>query len=291
MTSVKKTVWAFLILFGAAAAASAREIWVVQFRTQFPDAPQCQTILRWYSRLMLSNTTDLPLTVSLLGMSNGPALPNAGSLTVPPRQTTSVLGTLQVAPPHWAPDLPETSTAIWVLRLDVPTGVSVSDRGEVALNEVTNASLSPPCTIRGQTTAGLAFHVVDQLVPAGVSQYHLGVDIGNAWNAPGYDARINVGVFNASALDANALVEIRCSAEVGPQSGPDPLIRRLTIPVPPNAIVQQTVLASTKAAPCPIGQVSPYHVVVTSDQPGFSYAAAISNEALPKFTVFSPATD
>jgi hypothetical protein len=55
--------------FWRVAAASAREVRVVQFRMQFSHAPQCQTILRWYSRLMLSNTTDLPLTVPLLGMS------------------------------------------------------------------------------------------------------------------------------------------------------------------------------------------------------------------------------
>jgi len=291
---MKRLVWAFAMLLGTATVTSAREVWVVQFRTQFPDVspPPCQSILRWYSRLLLSNSTDLPLSVSILGVSNGPLRSDASGLTVPPHQTVSVLGTLQIAPPHWAPDFPETATVVWATKLDVPTGVYVSDRGEIFLNEMTGSNPGPPCNLRGQGIAALPFRVVDQLTPAGVSQYHLGTDIGDAANAPFYDARVNVGIFNASQQQATALVEVRCSQSSSVLGGPDPLVTRTTVVVPPNSIIQQTVLNSTRLTPCPApGSVNPYHVIVTSDQPGFSYAAALSNEVLLKFPGFSPATN
>ncbi len=291
---MKRLVWATVMVLGMATVTHAREVWVVQFRTQFPDVtPPCQSFLRWYSRLMLSNSTDLPLTVSLLGVSNGSVRPDAGGLMVPPRQTMSVLGTMQAAPPHWAPDLPETASVIWVTKLDVPTGVYVADRGEVFLNESTGSNSTPPCNLRSQAIAGLPFRVVEQLTPPGVSEYHLGTDIGDAAQAPHYDARINVGIFNASQQQATVLVDIRCSSEAGGlENGADPLITRATISVPPNSVVQSTVLSSTRLASCPAaGPVSPYHVIVTSDQAGFSYAAALSNEALPKFPAFSPVTN
>jgi hypothetical protein len=100
-----------------------------------------------------------------------------------------------------------------------------------------------------------------------------------------------VGVYNASAVQATADVRILCSPEViGLDDSDDTQVASMQISVPPNALVQQTVLQSTAAVPCPFSDAAPYHVVVTSDQPGFSYAAALSNESLPKFPGFSPFT-
>jgi hypothetical protein len=55
----------------------------------------------------------------------------------------------------------------------------------------------------------------------------------------------------------------------------------------PNSVIQIPVLSSTLATGCPvaIGGPSPWHVVVTSDQPGFSYAGGIRNGVLPKLPV------
>jgi hypothetical protein len=132
---------------------------------------------------------------------------------------------------------------------------------------------------------------VEQLTPAGVVQYHLGADIGDGELATTrLDARINVGVFNASSEPANATVQVRCSSPSKLETAPDQLAAAPNLAIPPNTLVQQTALPSTAAASCQLNLATPlFHVIVTSDQPGFSYAAALSNQALPKFPGFSPA--
>jgi hypothetical protein len=282
-----------VVFLSLAATCEAREVWVVQFRTHFPadfpdPASPCQTAAySWQSRLMLSNTTDQERVVSLLSVSNGQRRASAHDLTISPHHTVSVDG----YDTNWQPDVPETTPAvIWVNRLEVPDGVAVADRGEVSLVEP--GSPTPPCNFGGTLRAGLTFRVVEQLTPAGVSQYHLGADIGDGDTlTTRLDARINVGVFNASSEPANATVEVRCSSPVRLETRPDDLVTPLHLAIPPNTLVQQTALPSTVAASCHLLAIPFFHVVVTSDQPGFSYAAALSNQALPKFPGFSPATN
>lgn len=279
-------------LFAFAAACSAREIWVVQFRTHFPDVTSpCQTVYYWQSHLMLSNMTDQPLSVSLLSVSNGARRSDARDLIVSPHHTASLRG-FAGGGPNWQPDVPETTDAIWVNKLEVPDGIAVSNRGQVFLAEPMSGSPTPPCVSVSTVRTGLPFRVVDQLTPAGVAQYHLGVDIGDAavFGEPRLDARINVGVFNSSSEPASATVQVRCSSGSLLDNSADPLVATIQLTIAPNALVQETVLPSTVAAFCPIGG-PPFHVIVTSDQPGFSYAAALSNTALPKFPGFSPATN
>jgi hypothetical protein len=283
-----------VVFLSLAATCAAREVWVVQFRTHFPvdfpdPASPCQTAAYyWQSRLMLSNTTDQELTVSLLSVSNGQRRADARDLTISPRHTVSVEG----YDTNWQPDVPETTPAIiWVNQLEIPDGVAVADRGEVFLAEP--GSATPLCNFGYTSRAGLTFRVVEQLTPAGVSQYHLGADIGDGDTlATRLDARINVGVFNASSEPAGATVEVRCSSPSKLETRPDELAATLHLAIPPNTLVQQTALPSTAAASCRLHFGTPFfHVIVTSDQPGFSYAAALSNQALPKFPGFSPATN
>jgi hypothetical protein len=180
---------------------------------------------------------------------------------------------------------------IWVNRLEVPDGVLVSDRADSEIFEASNPGSPGPCEGSHYSSGGLSLRVFGELVPAGVAQYHLGTDIGNFLQGnASFDSRINVGVFNASATAASAAIEIRCSSESGLETGSDPLLATASVTVPPNSVVQQTVLSSTRATPCPLIAPAPYHVIVTSDRPGFSYAAALSNEAPPKFPGFSPLT-
>ena len=65
---------------------------------------------------------------------------------------------------------------------------------------------------------------------------------------------------------------------------PDPLLQAVTVQVPAHSVIQTTVVATTAVTQCPISiGAAPYHVIVTSDQPGFSYVTGVSNEVLPKF--------
>ena len=243
---------------------------------------------------MFTNTTGQDQTVQVLDASNGSGLrADARPLRVPAGQTASVRG---VSPPdlHWEPaGRSENEPLLWVNRLSVPDGVLLSARGESQIGEPLSSDPNPPCNMRNRYSAGFPLVVKADLVPAGTPQYHVGVDIGDFTNVtPHLDSRFNVGVFNAGSTPALARIQVRCSAESAElQSAPDPVLANVDIAVPANSLVQQTVVASTRAVPCPLaGSASPYHVVVTSDRPGFSYALGLTNEELPKFPVSSPVT-
>jgi hypothetical protein len=296
-----------------AGCASAREVWVVQFNVAFqPDFPPCANLVAWHSQLLFRNATDQQLPVTFLGVSNGPARSDAQALSTNPHRTVS-LEALEAPGLHWEPDVPPAGALIWVNKLDVPDGVVVSGRAVAEVNEIANPGSPGPCVASGHYFSnGLSLRVFDHLTPASVPQYHLGIDIGShlsvatpssadhrslgaaggrvAQTTPSIDSRINVGVFNASAVRATADVKILCSPEVISDEGDDAQLVSMQISVPANSLVQQTVLQSTAAVPCPFSDAAPYHVAVTSDQPGFSYAAALSNELLPKFPGFSPVT-
>jgi hypothetical protein len=83
-------------------------------------------------------------------------------------------------------------------------------------------------------------------------------------------------------------VEVRCSesAESIP-APPDSIVLTHQLVIEPNSIVQATALPSTLVTGCPvaIGAASPWHVVVRSDQPGFSYAGGVRNGVLPTLPV------
>ena len=262
---------------------SASEVWVVQFNTPFPDVvPPCQTLVSWHSHLMLHNTTTGVLEVRLLGVSNGDMQPDATSLVISPGTTASVR---RASPPQlrWNPS---TDVALWVNKLDVPSGVVVANRAEAEIAELMGGP-DPPCVARNQFSAGLPLRVFTALVPAFIPQYHLGTDVGDYISGNQHlDSRINVGVYNDANRTATVTVEVRCSP--GPVvdvfNEPDPLIREVTLQIPSRSVSQTQVLVSTQGSPCPISVgAAPYHVVVKSDQPGFSYVTSVLNGSLPTF--------
>jgi hypothetical protein len=167
----------------------------------------------------------------------------------------------------------------------VPTGILLSSRGEAGVSGP--LSTAGACDSASYLSAGLAFRAVDKLAPASVPQYHLGVDVGDyTFGGRFFDARINVGVFNSSNSSATASVVVRCS-DTGVATGSDAMIATVQMSVPPNSLAQETALASSRAQCALPGGA---YVVVTSDQAGFSYAAALSNETVPKFPGFCPIT-
>lgn len=270
----------------------AREVWVVRVRTFFAsDFPPCKPLVAWHSHLIFTNTTAQEQTVRVLAASNGSGLrPDARPLVVPPARTMSVRGVFPLDL-HWEPaGRTDDEQLFWVNRIDLPDGVLLAARAESAVAEPLQIGPpSPPgggCPSRGFLSAGLPLPVVRQLVPAGTPQYHVGVDIGDHVNT-GFqsDVRFNVGIFNAAASSALVQVQVRCSAATAAlQTGPDPTITTTTLTVPPNTLVQHTVLPSTRSQRCTLGgAANPYHVIVTSDQPGFSYAVGLDNEQLPRF--------
>jgi hypothetical protein len=262
--------------------ASAREIWVVRFNTvpSEPDPP-CQPVVTWHSNLMFHNTTAAPLEVRPLAVTGGSLPPNARALVVPAGATVSIRGRTDFDL-HWE----QEGFGLWVNRLDVPEGIVVSNRGETGISDPPPGP--PPCGGIPAIYAGYPVPARSDLVAAGVPQYHLGVDTGGPTqgNDTG-DARINVGLFNAGSLTADVTIQVRCSSASRIATSPDPNVVSFQISVEPNTIIQPSALASTLVAGCPtgIGVPSLWHVVVTSDQPGFSYAGGVANGTLPKLPV------
>jgi hypothetical protein len=263
--------------------AVAREIWVVRFQTSPPELdPQCQPLTTWNSHLMFHNTTATSLEVNPLSVSGGSLPQDARPLQVPAGSTVSLRGRAR-ADLNWEA---EDGSTLWVNKLEVPDGIVVTNRGETAVLDVPPSP--PPCPGIFELFAGFPMPARSDLVGAGQRQYHLGVDTGGPTqgNDTG-DTRINVGVFNASLSPAQVTIEVRCSGAFPTVPPPDPLVDTEQFVLGPNSVIQVPVVTSTLATGCPvaIGGPSPWHVVVTSDQPGFSYAAGIRNGVLPKLPV------
>ena len=270
---------ALLVCALGAFPLSAREIWVVRFETQWPEFPPCRSLQRWFSHLMFTNTTSQEQTVMVLEASNGGLRTDARPLRLLPGRTVSLQGA-STAQLNWEPAAASPGGyLLWVNKLEVPAGVVFSARGELHIFEPASADPAPPCTGINRYSAGLPLPVIEHLVNPGVPEHHLGVDPGSRIGL-GLDSRINVGVFNASSGAARVTIDVRCSqVEASLLMGSDPLLIRTALDVPPDTLQQHTIVMSTRAAQCPLtGSTNPYHVVVTSDRPGFSYAVGLVND-------------
>jgi hypothetical protein len=119
--------------------------------------------------------------------------------------------------------------------------------------------------------------VVRELTPPGVPQVHLATDIGGDVSGVADDGRTNVGVYNASSVLATATVELRRGCD-------GVLVASRSAAIPPNTIVQLNGFPFASQG-CSTINTAPYetYVVVTVDQPSFTYAITLSNSR-PPFT-------
>ncbi len=227
----------------------------------------------WFDSLLFFNSTEASQTVKLVGVSNPPGLPNPQDLAIPPHRSRAVTGTGL----NWAP---AGASYIWVAHLDVPDGVVVTSRIEV------RAGIGAPCPISGDNRVfgALPLRIFRELTPSNVIQYHLGTDLGSGNLTPA-DARISVGVYNAGSVDGHATIQVRRGCDDLPFD-----TRQLTIPA--NTLTQVSGLRAgstdctfpARAEP----NAPPFYnsyVLVTIDQPSFSYAITASNELPPKIPV------
>lgn len=109
---------------------------------------------------------------------------------------------------------------------------------------------------------------------------HLGTDIGG--NGSGSDdGRTNIGIYNAGGTTARATAELRRACD-------DTLLEARTASVPPNEILQLNNFSSVFTG-CSALRAAAYetYVVVTVDQPSFSYAVTLSNQRPPWIPVSS----
>jgi hypothetical protein len=263
---------AFLVV----GSACAREVFVVRFNTLRSPAfaePPC-TFLSYRDDIVLWNPTVAEKTVRLIGVSNG-ATPVALPLTIPPGQVRTSEGD-EAAFATWAPT---PQPLLWVAHLDLPDGVQIVSRLLVPTFASAGCDGGSGGALR--TYAGIPMPVIDALSPPSSPQIHLATDIGGNGGGTADDGRTNVGIYNGGTITAHAIVELRRACDGG-------VIDTVQTEVPANSISQVTGLSAAFNG-CTAIHAGTYesYVVVTVDQPSFSYAITLSNQRPPWLPVSS----
>lgn len=256
-----------IVVLAAAPAVLGSEIYVVRFDTPPVPVDPC-TLLYYRDELVFYNTTQDVATVRLLGVSNGGSVDNPRDLVLQRQAAASSFGSEEVA--SWTP---ANNPSLWVTRLEVSAGVQVLSRLLVG-TPPTPACTPPHAAVGFQKYAGGAMPVVNELTQAGVSQVHLATDLGADPFGRTTNARANVGIYNGGAELAHATVEMRrvCDGAI---------IASMAAAVPPDSVTQLNGLPSG-ADDCGASSANfEHYVIVTVDQPSFSYVVTLSNEQLP----------
>ena len=208
----------------------------------------------WHSDTLLFNTRAVPATIRLLGVSNGPLLPDApSSVTVAPREVASVLRRAR----SWAPSGAYSGYSIWVVHVDIPDGVVIESRDEVSYID---ACLPEPQVI---STAKISLPIFRSLVAPNTAQVKLGTDVGST------PARQNVAIFNGGIDVATATIEVHAACDGA-------LMATTSVSIPANTIVQVGGL-TTGIHECLTGTLDYVrYCVITVDQPSFAYVSGVT---------------
>jgi hypothetical protein len=227
----------------------AEDVYAVRF---FARSELCPFLILWEDDIVFHNSTTGDKSVRLLAVSNGELRDAAEQLLIPAGRTVSANG--KVA---W---LPRSPVPLWVVHLDVPSGVIVQSRVEVHTDSCGGVPPSPTPEL-----GAFSLPVFRALTPARVRKIHLGADLGSEVSY------VNVGIYNAATISASALIELR-------QGCDDALLEPRNVEIPPNSIVQ---FAGFHGVPsrCPATQGSwSRYVTVTVDQPSLSYVVNKKSE-------------
>jgi len=238
-------------------SASGADLWVLYGSAQTPARLRCSAV-GWHADAALHNLSSAPVTVRLAGVSNG------GGASAPAQDVIRSGGTLSLSR---SPVRGLANTRLWMSHLDVPDGII--GEGRLELFQVDTCSPGRP---PGPLPFGrLTFPVFHALAPAGYVQTHFGTDLG------AQSARVNIGIYNAGAVPATAIVTLNKPA--------CPAGNVTSLVVIPADTVIQTPLA--QVVTCPGGRTDPQvtewisYISVVVDQPSLSFVSTLSNEADP----------
>jgi hypothetical protein len=216
---------------------------------------------RWRDDILFFNQNAAPVDVKFVGVSNGTPGPNTPPLTLPPGPNTPPL----TLPPGVAISLnaneaveqawsPVGGPSLWVLHLDVPSGVVVESRDEFFAASLVGFPLAFP-------GGKVSMPVFRQLAPANARQVILGTDL---MASP---TRINVGVYNGGADTAATTIELR-------RVGDNTLVDIKSVSVAANTIVQVGAFSLPVTDPAINYQL---YTVVTVSQPSLVYVANLND--------------
>lgn len=231
----------------AASAADAVDVWAFRFRS---STAMCVGSIDWYDDLIFHNTTDEDLTVRLLSMTGGEG-DRTAELDIPARRTISLANLWGM----WS----STAEPLWVVHLEVPDGVLTHSRSGGFSWLGTGGA--PPSGV--PDLGAFTMPVFPKLAPAGETQYVFGADLG------AQAARVNVGLYNAGAADAEFTVELRSACD-------DSVLARKAVTLSPGGVEQLALKPSTTT--CSQYNNWSRYVTVTASQPSISYVVNISTE-------------
>jgi hypothetical protein len=249
-----RTLTFLLAILAVSTSALAADAYFVRFNATGRQTTAGGSIL-WLDDILFYNTTSAPMSVRFLGVSNGSAQNNPAPLVLPPQQTISV-NAAQPVTDKWLP-VPRVSP-LWVLHLDVPAGVIAESRDQYyVLFGIPELFPAP----RGK----VSMPIIRELVPAGSPQVHVGTDLG------GNDARLNVGIYNASQEAATATIEIRRACD-------STLVDSRVIVIAGNTLIQAGGLAIGTSVGCPAGTTEPWarNTLITVTQPSLTFVSTLN---------------
>lgn len=233
-------------------AASAAEVWVLRGQTG-PNCPA--SIAVWRADALLYADSGVIGEVHILDVSNGGSA-RQNEFAVSPGRAVSLDQSA----------LDRADAVVWITHLSIPDGVVVDGR----LTYIPDECKGIPAPLEAFTK--LQAPVFRSLTPAGVRQIHTGSDLG------AQSVRVNVGVYNAGAVSAEATITIR-----RPNCDVEPL--STVVEVPARTLIQTSLNPPVR---CAQGLTYPGSFTVTEvtvSEPSLSYAVSLSNVGAPTATL------
>jgi hypothetical protein len=231
-----------------ATTAVAADVYLLRFDAVSRQSG-CLSVV-WHDQATLFNTTNAPATVRVVGVSEGkPASGAVDSFVVPPGSAVSLEDSLGRP---WLSIAP-----LYVMHLDIPSGVRVGSRNEVYVHN--DCIVLPP---RPGALAQVSMPVFTALVPAGLPQVHLGTDLGEL------PSRTNVGIYNAGSVAAQARIELRrvCDNTVVD-------VRTVTVAAGATVQVGSLVAGANICGSTPSQSEWLRYTVVSVDQPSLTFVS------------------
>lgn len=265
---------ALSLLLSISHVADGREVFALDVNANGARLPnECSSVL-WDADTVFLNHGTTDEVVTLLGVSNGSRQTTvAATIVVPPGRATSIRQEVGL---QWAPS---SHDPIWVYRLDVPEDVTINTE---LFPDASSANCGPrPLTV-SQKFGKVELPTFDRVIAANERQTIPGLTLGDL------ESHVNVAVFNAGLVAANAKIEIRRACD-------GLLIQQSTFSIPANSIQQfanfSGGVTGTECAPPPPGSIGPNGLnhlafaVVTVDQPSVSCASIVVNTQPPTSAV------
>jgi hypothetical protein len=251
----------FIILIGITSAVLADEFYVIRFHARGKTSGCRQA--EWAGDALLYNQNSHPATVHLLDVSGELPSGVVTDFTLAPKQTYALSKSRITA--AWRPrgaGLP----SLWILHLQVPSGVIIEGRDEVYEVFICTSDPSPGPPVK------TSLPVFAALAPPGSPQVKLGTDLGSA------SARQNVAIYNSGNQTATAFIEVRRGCDDG-------VVDSRTVTIPARTISQfggfgtgsgQNECRSPQLqVDIPVNHYIRY-TVITVDQPSISFVSTLT---------------